>query len=82
MRTYIPVPETGPSAGTPNHPARPGVLAAIGQFVSATADWMVNRLDAAHRREVEKFLAQANDNIDLEKRIRELERGTYFSRYY
>ena len=82
MRTYIPVPETGTTVGAVNRPASPGILAAIGQFISATAEWFGNRLDSAHRREVEKYLAQSTDNIDLEKRIRQLERGAYFSRYY
>ena len=82
MRSYIPVPETGTTAGATARPTRPSVLASIGQFISATAEWLGNRLDAAHRREAEKFLAQATDNIDLEKRIRQLERGAYFSRYY
>ena len=82
MRTYIPVPETGPTAEAADRPAGSGVLAAIGQFFSATAEWLANRLDAAHRRGVEEYLAQATDNIDLEKRIRQLERGAYFSRYY
>ena len=81
MRTYIPVPETGPTAGV-DRPAGAGVLAAIGQFFSVTAEWLANRLDSAHRRDVETYLAQATDNIDLEKRIRQLERGAYFSRYY
>ena len=82
MRRYIPVPETGTTTGEAARSAGPSVLAAIGQFISATAEWLGNRLDAAHRREAEKFLAQATDNIDLEKRIRELERGAYFARYY
>ena len=82
MRRYIPVPETGTTAGTAARPASPNVLASIGQFISATAEWLANRLDAANRREVEKYLAQATDSVDLEQRIRQLERGAYFSRYY
>lgn len=82
MRSYIPVPETGTTAAEAVRPASPNVLTAIGQFVSAIAEWLGNRLDAAHRREAEKYLAQASDAVDLEKRIRQLERGAYFSRYY
>ena len=82
MRSYIPVPETGTTADAAPRAARPNVLASIGKFISATAEWLGDRLDAARRSETEKYLAQATDNIDLEKRIRQLERGAYFSRYY
>jgi hypothetical protein len=82
MRSYVPVPETGTTAGPAARPASPSVLASIGQFISATAEWLGDRLDAAHRREAEIYLAQATDNIDLEKRIRQLERGAFFARYY
>jgi hypothetical protein len=78
VRTYVPVPETGPSA----RPTGSDPLLALGNFLRATADWLAGRIDSARRSDVEAYLSKATDNVDLEKRIRELERNAFFSRYY
>ncbi len=78
MRTYVPVPETGPDA----RPTGSDPLVALGNFLRGTVDWLAGRLDAARRSDVDAYLSQASDNIDLERRIRLLERNAFFSRYY
>ena len=78
MRTYIPVPETGPSTS----PTRNDALLALGNFLRGTVEWLAGRLDSARRSDVDAYLSQASDNIDLEWRIRQLERNAFFSRYY
>ena len=78
MRTYVPVPETGPRA----RPTGSDSLVALGNFLRGTFDWLAGRLDAARRSDVDAYLSQSSDSADLERRIRQLERGAFFSRYY
>jgi Protein of unknown function (DUF3563) len=78
MRTYDPVPETGPRA----RPTGSDPLVALGNFLRGTFDWLAGRLDVARRSDVDAYLSQSSDSADLERRIRQLERGAFFSRYY
>ena len=78
MRTYVPGPETGPSA----RPTGSDPLLALGNFLRGTAEWLAGRVDAARRNDVEAYLSKSTDNVDLEHRIRMLERNAFFSRYY
>jgi hypothetical protein len=87
MRTYVPAIQTaGNTAGNPIRAARRtgGVNAvlAIGEFFKAGVQWLADRVESARQREIQAYLAQATDNVDLERRIRLIERGAYFSRYY
>lgn len=47
------------------------VLAALGRFV----DWVMNSAERARQRELERYLGKSVDLYDLERRLRELERG-------
>jgi hypothetical protein len=87
MRTYVPVPQAaGTTAGKPTRALRrPGgvdAVLAIGAFLKASGKWLLDRVENARRREIEAYLSRATDAADLEARIRRLERGVYFSRYY
>ncbi len=57
-----------PVAGATVKPV--GVLTLIERFFN----WLDEKARAAHRREIEKYLAQSTDVCDLERRMRDLER--------
>ena len=53
--------------------ARPAsrALAVLSRFV----DWVMNSAERARQRELERYLGKSVDLYDLERRLRELERG-------
>ena len=47
----------------------------IGQLFSRLTAWFEARLQNAKRRDVEDYLAKSTDHADLERRLKEVERG-------
>lgn len=75
------VPATGESSEAPK-PGR-GVDPAVSErrsqamrhFFPKLAIWINNRIHFSRMREIERYLAQATDLVDLEHRIAKIERG-------
>ncbi len=51
-------------------------------FFPKLASWFENAAERAHRNEVEEYLSQAVDIVDLEDRIRRLERRSSASLFH
>src|SRR5262245_13665174 len=49
---------------------------ALRGFFPKLAVWLDNRIHFARMREVERYLSEANDPVDLERRIAEIERSS------
>ena len=48
---------------------------AITDLLARFGQWLQTKLQSGRRREVEAYLAQATDHADLERRLRDVERG-------
>jgi len=46
--------------------------------IKSFAEWIDRKSRDAHYRQIEGYLAQATDHADLERRLRDLERGNRF----
>ncbi len=51
-------------------------------FFPKLASWYEQRVYLSQMRDVDRFLAQSTDLVDLERRIRDIERSGTVSRWY
>jgi hypothetical protein len=56
--------------------------AAMREFFPKLSAWMAKRSYLAEMSSVDRYLSQATDLFDLERRIREIERGGSAARWY
>jgi hypothetical protein len=54
------------------------LIGAISAAVRSVGNWIDRQSRDAHYRQIEGYLAQSTDHADLERRLRDLERGNKF----
>ncbi len=54
------------------------LIKAIVGAIKSLAEWIDRKSRDAHYRQIEAYLSQATDHADLERRLRDLERGNRF----